>query len=60
MDRGAWRATVHGIAKSQTQLSDLHIYQEVRLLGYMVLGWPRILLGLFCKMLWKNQNELFG
>ena len=21
MDRGAWRATVHGIAKSQTQLS---------------------------------------
>ena len=23
MDRGAWRATVHGVAKSQTQLSDL-------------------------------------
>ena len=22
IDRGAWRATVHGIAKSQTQLSD--------------------------------------
>ena len=22
MDRGAWRATVHGIAKSQMQLSD--------------------------------------
>ena len=22
MDRGAWRATVHGIAKSQIQLSD--------------------------------------
>ena len=22
MDRGAWQATVHGIAKSQTQLSD--------------------------------------
>ena len=22
MDRGAWRATVHGAAKSQTQLSD--------------------------------------
>ena len=22
MDRGAWRATDHGIAKSQTQLSD--------------------------------------
>ena len=22
MDRGAWRATVHGVAKSQTQMSD--------------------------------------
>ena len=22
MDRGAWRATVHGVANSQTQLSD--------------------------------------
>ena len=22
MDRGAWRATVHGVAKSQTQRSD--------------------------------------
>ena len=25
MDRGAWRATVHGAAKSQTRLSDLSI-----------------------------------
>ena len=24
MDRGAWRAVVHGVTKSQTQLSDLH------------------------------------
>ena len=24
MDRGDWRATVHGIAKSQTRLSDTH------------------------------------
>ena len=24
MDRGAWRATVHGVAKSQTRLSDEH------------------------------------
>ena len=23
MDRGAWRATVHGVTKSQTQLSDI-------------------------------------
>ena len=25
MDRGAWRATVHGVAKSWTQLRDRHI-----------------------------------
>ena len=25
MDRGAWRATVHGVAKSQTWLSDWHL-----------------------------------
>ena len=24
MDRGAWRATVHGVAKSPTQLRDFH------------------------------------
>ena len=23
-DRGAWQATVHGVAKSQTKLSDFH------------------------------------
>ena len=24
MDRGAWQATVRGVTKSQTQLSDFH------------------------------------
>ena len=24
MDRGTWRATVHGVTKSQTQLSPMH------------------------------------
>ena len=24
MDRGAWQSIVHGVAKSRTQLSDLH------------------------------------
>ena len=24
MDRGAWQATVHGVAKDRTQLSDFH------------------------------------
>ena len=26
MDRGAWRATVHGVAKSRTQLNDFHLF----------------------------------
>ena len=36
MDRGAWWATVHGVAKSQTQLSDSHFHlksQIVNILG---------------------------
>ena len=31
MDRGAWQATVHGVAKSRTRLSDLarsHAYTD--------------------------------
>ena len=27
IDRGVWRATVHGFAKSWTQLSKLHFYE---------------------------------
>ena len=26
MDRGAWQVTVHGVSKSQTRLSDFHIF----------------------------------
>ena len=28
MDRGARRATVHGVAKSQTQLYDFHFFHK--------------------------------
>ena len=28
MDRGAWRATVHGITKSQTRLKDFHFQEQ--------------------------------
>ena len=31
-DRGAWRATVHGVAKRQTRLSDFHFHWDSRLL----------------------------
>ena len=35
MDRGAWWATVHGVTKSWTQLSDFtfHIYTSIYILG---------------------------
>ena len=29
MDRGAWKPTVHGIAKSQTQLHDFRIIHKM-------------------------------
>ena len=29
MDRGAWKATVHGVAKSQTQLKRLSTHAHV-------------------------------
>ena len=29
MDRGAWKATVHGISKSQMQLNDFHFHFHV-------------------------------
>ena len=45
MDRGAWWATVHGIAKSQTQLSNFTFTFHFRALEkemathYIVLDW---------------------
>ena len=37
MGRGAWRATVHGVAKSQTRLSDYtHDNSNASLLGQYV------------------------
>ena len=36
MDRGAWRATVHGVAKSRTRLS-LHAYHDIERLNYVTL-----------------------
>ena len=31
MDRGVWQATIHGVAKSQTQLSEFYFYFQ----GYL-------------------------
>ena len=29
MDRGAWQAAVHGVAKSQTLLSTVHVVKQI-------------------------------
>ena len=45
MDRGAWWATVHGVAKSQTRLSDFTLTFHFHALGkemathFSVLAW---------------------
>ena len=46
MDRGAWWATVHGVAKSQTQLSDFHMAKltSVWLIGQLRITSPAWLL----------------
>ena len=39
MDRGAWRATVHGVAKNQTRLRDFkHFYPVVTMKNPRLLG----------------------
>ena len=53
MDRGAWRATVHGASKSQTRLKQLsiHMHEYIRfdppicILGYD----PKEIVGKVCK-----------
>ena len=47
MDRGAWWATVHEVAKSQTRLSDnaLDLYQTTHCLLMMMLKIPGLLEG---------------
>ena len=42
MDRSAWWATVHGVAKSQTRLSTDRTAQPVnRMWLHLVIFWPR-------------------
>ena len=38
MDRGAWRATVHGVAKSWTRLSNLHFHFYFSLSLFIYIG----------------------
>ena len=34
MDRGAWWATIHGVAKSRTRLSDFCVFEAQRDMGH--------------------------
>ena len=36
MDKGAWRATVHGVAQSQTQLKWLSTHACMKMLGFQI------------------------
>ena len=54
MDREAWRAAIHGVAKSQTQLSDwteLNVYVWGPELGEALVGLPKYL-GWYSDGLW--------
>ena len=42
MDRGAWRATVHGVAQSRTQLSDFHFHFGASLVAHSVKNLPAV------------------
>ena len=44
MDRGSWQATVHGVAKSQTRLSDFHFTHFVDLPAHLICD-DRVCLG---------------
>ena len=41
MDRGAWKAAVHGVAEGQTRLSDLALSMHIgeRFVHFVVLCW---------------------
>ena len=41
MDREAWRAVVHGVARSRTQLSDFHSQTMVEEMKIMVTSFKR-------------------
>ena len=39
MGRGAWKAAVHGVAKSRTRLSDFHALEKEMATHSSVLAW---------------------
>ena len=70
MDRGAWQSTAHGVARSQTQLSDFHGNNDDNLC--MISNFPgfakcfcmyhlfRIKLAIWCWTNWKRRMRKTG
>ena len=55
MDRGAWWATVHGVAKSWIQLSDKHFHFSPRIQQeYKVRGFSKSGIGL--QQVWNRAS----
>ena len=62
MDRGVWQATVHGVAKSQTRLSDKHfrftLLSEINFNQTVTIKRPDIMLNLEGRHLWSLTESL--
>ena len=57
MDRGAWRAPVHGVAKSQTQLSIHKTHTHLlQLLKYLVLFLVSLLFSISCALSFMHSS----
>ena len=61
MDRGAWWATVHGVAKSQTRLSNFESEREFALyFCWTFPGYDLMKVGMVCSPMTLPQSERQG
>ena len=59
MDRGAWRATVHGVVKSQTRLRLVLHFRSIILLKQQARGTNTGGLGVYLKITYDMQFLCF-
>ena len=55
-DRGAWHATAHGVAKSQTQLSDCTTTNPSKAGGYSS-AWAQLVCAILLTPQWLQGDE---